>query len=63
MSHEKETLENVIKAREYDLLPPVAWKKQRKCSFRLFKNFVCGFLEAYPDLKASTRILDLQNQA
>lgn len=62
-SHEKETLENVIKARDMaqganEISDKIAGENAISSTLKsLF-----AIAEAYPDLKANTNFLDLQNQ-
>jgi len=61
--HESETLENVIKARNTYMsatLPEDQMKADGELSKAISKLFALS--ESYPDLKANTNFVDLQNQ-
>ncbi len=61
--HESETLENVIKARNSYLsanLPEDQMKADAELTKAVSKLFALA--ESYPDLKANTNFMDLQNQ-
>ena len=64
-SHEKETLENVIKARNAAMsVPSDDINAQIKAENQLQQTLrsIFALSEAYPDLKANTNFLDLQNK-
>lgn len=61
--HESETLENVIKARNMALHASSAGEaSEAEALYKSSMGGLFGLSEAYPDLKANTNFINLQNQ-